>query len=179
MRLATRERPRSCTPFHVPSKPSKDPSLKKITQAQKRRLPGKKFLRFLADLSYAREMIIFSRVSAAAFFRPFFFARKRENFWVFFFDVLGCFLVFLFGHCLVFYGVFVLWGGVFFVFRALAQTKIGFLFRSQPSKTGDFLSAAFSRPRAGAPATKHGRSKTEDRPTPNQHFLHQKNQRRS
>ena len=82
---------------------------------------------FLAHFTYARQMIIFSRVSAKAPFFVFFPRVSAEKKTLVFF---WCFLVFLY-----FLGVF------FLVFRAIARIFLGFVFRSQRSKTGRFFSA--------------------------------------
>ena len=79
---------------------------------------------FLADLSYARQLINFSRVSVnASFFSFFFLARKREFFlcvfFVFFLCFFGVFFVFFLCFC-AFLGVFV------FCFLRVSAKKFGF-----------------------------------------------------
>ena len=89
----------------------------------------------MADLSYARQMIIFSRVSAKAFLGLFF---SRVSAIILFW----CFLVFWGVFFRVFFGAF---GGVFVCFsRVSANFFVGFFFRAQPSKPG-------------IPALSHGR----------------------
>ena len=91
---------------------------------------------FLADLSYARQMAVFSRVSAEAVFLLF-CSRVNAIFFSVFFDV---FLVFFFVFLCFGGGVFVLLGFFFVCFsRVSANFFLGLFFSRWRKQSREFL----------------------------------------